>query len=471
MVQRSKGRSATAAIAYRAGVEITDERTGLHFNYTRKKGVSFSEIVLPEGASADYRDRSKLWNSVEQAETRKNSAVAREFELALPYDLPRQVREQLASEITHFIVGRFGVPADANCHDPHPRKNVGDNHSSQNFHVHILTGTRKLTAEGFTEKVRELDNAGTGSLIIEELREHWAGMVNTAYATYGIAKFVDHRSYERRGIERAPQVHVGVNQNGYRANENAAIIASNAHLERIEHEVASIRKQIHRVLVEHTPLGETVPMFALEKVHENSTFSSHTGSELVSQAPDARQLAFSFADLFSIAGPDIKAPVSPTLSKDAIETARRQRYVELEQLKKKAAIYGRAVVEHREHRSDAASFQRELDNLERPSIMHRLIGSRRWVAYEQKRSELEARVIASTLKADKLYAIAMDYREHQLEWDKSGYAEHASVGRELGYKRSKSDDPLSKDFASAPKIATSPRAAEPAISTSRSFGP
>src|SRR3546814_1528895 len=38
-IGRSAGRSATAAAAYRAGVEITDERTGLVHDYTRKQGV------------------------------------------------------------------------------------------------------------------------------------------------------------------------------------------------------------------------------------------------------------------------------------------------------------------------------------------------------------------------------------------------------------------------------------------------
>ena len=39
-IGRSAGRSATAAAAYRAGVEITDERTGLVHDYTRKQAQS-----------------------------------------------------------------------------------------------------------------------------------------------------------------------------------------------------------------------------------------------------------------------------------------------------------------------------------------------------------------------------------------------------------------------------------------------
>lgn len=35
-VQRSKGRSVTAAVAYRAGCVIEDKRTGLKHDYTKK---------------------------------------------------------------------------------------------------------------------------------------------------------------------------------------------------------------------------------------------------------------------------------------------------------------------------------------------------------------------------------------------------------------------------------------------------
>jgi len=61
MVQRSKGRSATAAIAYRAGISITDERTGECFDYTRKAGVSYSEIVneLAQAGRAQARVQNR----------------------------------------------------------------------------------------------------------------------------------------------------------------------------------------------------------------------------------------------------------------------------------------------------------------------------------------------------------------------------------------------------------------------------
>src|SRR5580693_3090731 len=95
IVKRSAGRTATAAVAYRAGEVITDARTGLVFDYSRRRGVLHAEIIAPEGAPAWMRDRSLLWNGVEAAEKRKDAQLAREIELALPHELDGVQRREL----------------------------------------------------------------------------------------------------------------------------------------------------------------------------------------------------------------------------------------------------------------------------------------------------------------------------------------------------------------------------------------
>ena len=84
IVKRSDGRSATAAAAYRAGANIPDSRTGLVFDYTRRRGVLHAEILAPADAPAAFKDRVTLWNTVEATERRRDAQVAREIELALP---------------------------------------------------------------------------------------------------------------------------------------------------------------------------------------------------------------------------------------------------------------------------------------------------------------------------------------------------------------------------------------------------
>lgn len=208
-VSRSAGRSATAAAAYRAGVEITDERTGEIHDYTRKGGVESAELVLPAGAPEWAADRAALWNAAEQAETRKNSTVAREFEIALPEELSPAERARLAHDFAREIVARHGCAADVAIHAPGKE---GDN---RNHHAHILLSTRRLGPEGFTEKTRELDDQKTGPQLVTEWRERFASLQNERLREAGIEARVDHRSLEAQGIDREPTKHLGPAATGY----------------------------------------------------------------------------------------------------------------------------------------------------------------------------------------------------------------------------------------------------------------
>ena len=208
-VSRSAGRSATAAAAYRAGCKITDERTGEIHDYTRKGGVESAELVLPAGAPEWAADRAALWNAAEQAETRKNSTVAREFEIALPEELSPAERQRLARNLAREIVERHGCAADVAIHAPGKE---GDN---RNHHAHILLSTRRLGPEGFTEKTRELDDQKTGPQIVTQWRERFASLQNERLREAGIEARVDHRTLEAQGIDREPTRHLGPAATGY----------------------------------------------------------------------------------------------------------------------------------------------------------------------------------------------------------------------------------------------------------------
>lgn len=90
VISRSGGRSAVASAAYRAGEKLADERQGLVWDFTQKRGVLHSEIVLPQNAPAWANDREKLWNAAELRETghakQDTACVARDFRLALPHE-------------------------------------------------------------------------------------------------------------------------------------------------------------------------------------------------------------------------------------------------------------------------------------------------------------------------------------------------------------------------------------------------
>lgn len=195
-VSRSSGRSATAAVAYRAGVEIVDERTGLIHDYTRKQGVEHRELVLPDGAPEWAAERSALWNAAEQAETRKNSTVAREFEVALPDELTSEQRRDLTMSFAREISERHGVAVDVAIHAP------GREGDHRNHHAHLLVTTRRLGPEGLGEKTRELDQKQSGE--VDHWRQRWAEVQNRALERAGVQERVDHRSFKERGLDQVP---------------------------------------------------------------------------------------------------------------------------------------------------------------------------------------------------------------------------------------------------------------------------
>ena len=81
---RSKGHSAVAGAAYRAGKKLFDERTGETFDFTKRSDIIHSEILLPDGADYLLKDRAFLWNKAEAVEKRKDAQIAKDVVLALP---------------------------------------------------------------------------------------------------------------------------------------------------------------------------------------------------------------------------------------------------------------------------------------------------------------------------------------------------------------------------------------------------
>ncbi|TNC45244.1 hypothetical protein FHG66_20270, partial [Rubellimicrobium rubrum] len=163
-------------------------REGRVHDYQAKSGVEQSFIVAPEGAPDWAQDRQALWNAAEARETRSNSVTAREWELALPAELDASERRVLVAGFAAELVARYGVAADVAIHAPHRE---GD---QRNWHAHVLTTTRSLTAQGLTDKTRVLDAKQTGGPEIEHMRERWAEMQNHALERRGHTARVDHRS-------------------------------------------------------------------------------------------------------------------------------------------------------------------------------------------------------------------------------------------------------------------------------------
>ena len=288
VVSRGAGRSAVAASAYLSCSRLYNDYDGIQHDYTKKQGLVWQEVFLPEYAPQEWKDREQLWNAVEEVETAKDSRLAREFVVALPIELSREEQIELLQE---FIREQFvldGMCADAAIHDT-------DGH---NPHTHILLTVRPLDERGKwqykTEKeylcVRNGEERGFTAAEFkaaqdggwekqypykvgrkkvymppseaeehgyerankhpkstrygrqnpiserwnseEQLtawREAWADVSNRYLERAGREERIDHRSYADRGLTEQPTIHEGVSA---RAMEKKGIISDRCEINR-----------------------------------------------------------------------------------------------------------------------------------------------------------------------------------------------------------------------------------------------
>lgn len=221
---RAKGQSAVAASAYRSGEKLADKETGLISDYTRKSGIVFSEIALCKNAPSEYSNRETLWNAVHSIEKNKNAQLWREFEVALPKDLNRGKQIETVRDFVSKLTEQ-GMCIDWALHDK------GDG----NPHAHIMATMRSIEPNGKwspkSRKIYDLDEKGerifqkvdkTGRKQyknhkedynnwnakerVEEWRSAWAECCNVRLAEH---ERIDHRSFDRQGINQIPTVHEG----------------------------------------------------------------------------------------------------------------------------------------------------------------------------------------------------------------------------------------------------------------------
>ena len=255
IIGRTDGRGAVSSASYRSGERIYDHRTGLWHDYTKKRGIVHSEILLPEHAPEHYHDRAILWNSVEYVEKAKNAQLAREVEVAIPRELDREEQIRLTREYVQEQFVSRGMCADVNLHK-----------KGKNIHAHIMLTMRPINPDGTwgakSSKEYVLDRQGQRIMLdsgewksrkvsavdwnerdnAEIWREAWATTLNRELERRGL-KPVDHRSYKRQGLDKEPQQHMGpkaleLERQGVQTeigDKNRAIRERNAQRERGRH--------------------------------------------------------------------------------------------------------------------------------------------------------------------------------------------------------------------------------------------
>lgn len=237
-ISRSAGRSAVAAVAYRIGDRLHDERTQTIHDYSRRTGVEASFIIAPNNAPKWAADSEQLWNAAEAAEKRCNSQTAREIELALPSGVSAEVREQITRDFVQHLVDRYGVAVETALHSPSKH---GD---ERNHHAHIVMTTRQVDENGLGKKTRELDDLKQGKIEVLHIREYAADLINAALERSGSDERITHLSLKERGIDQIPTEHLGVEATAKeRRGETTRIGDQNREIAEINAKIAAMEKE------------------------------------------------------------------------------------------------------------------------------------------------------------------------------------------------------------------------------------
>ena len=271
VIQRSHGRSAVAAAAYRSASELEDERLGQTFDYRAKEGVVHSEIIAPDGAPGRWQDRSTLWNEVEAIERRKDAVLAREIEFALPRELSQAEGIALARDFVREQFVARGMVADLNVHWPR------DPDGEVKPHAHVMLSMRVVEGDGFGRKQRDWNEVG----LLRTWRERWAELSNERLLALGHDIRIDHRSYVDQGIALEPQNKIGP--------AGARREARGEEAERAAEHLALARRNGERIIAD--------PGLALEALtRQQSTFTRRDLARLVDRhTADAEQFAAAMA--------------------------------------------------------------------------------------------------------------------------------------------------------------------------------
>ena len=327
VVSRGTGRSAVAASAYLSCSKILNDYDGVQHDYTRKKGLVWQEIFLPEFAPSEWKERGVLWNAVEENEKTKDSRLAREFVVALPIELNEAQWEKLLSDFISDTFVADGMCADVAIHNPYP--------PGHNPHAHIMLTVRPLDEkgnwqyktqkeylcvkngkeQGFTadefkaaqtegwekqyqykvgkkkvymtasaakekgyERVSKYPKStkyGRQNPIAERWnseeqlilwRAAWADAANRHLERYGHDERIDHRSNAARGLDEIPTIHEGA---AAQALERRGIISDRCELNRqIKADNAMLRELKAEIKKLTALVARTVPAIAegLEKL-------------------------------------------------------------------------------------------------------------------------------------------------------------------------------------------------------------
>ena len=204
---RSHGSCAVAAHDYiTRGNEYDDP--------DRDEAVYTESDHMPSWAQDDPR---KYWDGADLYE-RENGRLYISADFALPRDLDADSQIALARAFAHELTDEEHLPytlaihagrnADGHEHNPHAHLMMSERQNDGMDRPREVWFGRAKTVHAERGGARK-SRTFHGRQWVEHARERWAALTNATLEKEGRPERVDHRSYERQGLDRDPGDHFG----------------------------------------------------------------------------------------------------------------------------------------------------------------------------------------------------------------------------------------------------------------------
>ena len=211
-------------LSFRSGSRAGGACGAAAFDYVTREGVYDDEARdpaiytesghMPSWAEDDPR---AYWDAADLYE-RANGRLYVSADFALPREMSVETQIELARAFARELTEREHLPYTLAIHEGR-----GDDGQPHNPHAHLMFSERQNDGieRGRHEWFRranpeEAERGGApksrtfhGASWVEQARERWAALTNQALEAAGRSERVDHRSYERQGIDRQAGEHYG----------------------------------------------------------------------------------------------------------------------------------------------------------------------------------------------------------------------------------------------------------------------
>ncbi|WP_109490415.1 AAA family ATPase [Orientia tsutsugamushi] len=205
-LRRSEGGDSCRKAAYNARTIVKNEKTGIKYNFSRKKDNVYHTVLIPDYVNQEFKNIQTLMNEVERTAKKGNSQLLKDIVIALPDDKELNLEHRI--EITHQIVDAMewvqnGLGVQIDIHKPQ----IGD----KNLHANILVTTRRFKENGeeLGDKAVDLESKfitvkGQRYIIreVEMIHERVKEIINAYFAKLGLPYRVDK-------ISEVPGKHIG----------------------------------------------------------------------------------------------------------------------------------------------------------------------------------------------------------------------------------------------------------------------